>query len=114
MIIETSLDYTLNEYEIAVDLAEKEGWSISKEGAQHGQIASILERFDGKSATEVSIHAAADFGDAWSVKKFIAKGVDVNSKSATEHTPLDYAVRKMTCNTPQAKAAIKEIVDLLR
>jgi ankyrin repeat protein len=113
-IIETPLDYTLNAYENAVDLAKEEGISLSKEGAQHGQIASMLERFGGKRAIEVSIHAAADFGDVWSVKKFIAKGIDVNSKSVTEHTPLDYALKEKSWNTPKEKAARKETADLLR
>ena len=54
------------------------------------KIAELLRKHGGKRGAEVSIHIAAELGNAEAVKQHLAAGADVNTKFK-EMTPLQYA-----------------------
>ena len=60
------------------------------------------------------LHAAAVEGYKEIAELLIAKGADVNAKDDDGATPLDLAARESPRNSPEVKAAKKEIADLLR
>ena len=57
---------------------------------------------------------AASWGDEEIAELLIAKGADVNAKDEDGTTPLDWAIFGYNVVEGEAKAAQKEIADLLR
>ena len=84
----------------------------------------LLHKHGGKSAAQDSIHIAAKLGNIEAVKKHLDAGADVNAKRVgSKLTPLDFTKElaasptmrymKLPEDTPEIKAAKKEIADLL-
>ena len=60
------------------------------------------------------LHRATGEGHMEIVELLIVKGADVNSKNKDDKTPLDWAEEVDEFDSPELKAARKEIADLLR
>ena len=84
----------------------------------------LLQKHEGKSAAQDSIHIAVQLGNFEAVKKHLDAGADVNAKRVGgKLTPLDFTKElaasptmrymKLPEDTPEIKAAKKEIADLL-
>jgi ankyrin repeat protein len=83
-------------------------WAIKR-----GKIetADIIRKNGGKYS---KIRFAARGGDIKAVKEFLAAGADLNTKDKRGDTPLDIAELLFEWESPEVKAAKKEIADLLR
>jgi len=96
-------------------------WAVKLEKTE---TIKLLHKHGGKSAAQDFIHIAVQLGNIEAVKKHLDVGKDVNSKGyALDNTPLDYTTKergvfaslsKLPDDTPEVKAAKKEIADLLR
>ena len=74
--------------------------------------ANVNAKFDGDGSTP--LHLSAWRGHFETAELLIAAGSQVNAQMEDGDTPLDLAERKSRRDTPQVKAAKKEIVALLR
>jgi len=82
------------------------------------EIADLLRKHGGKTGEELkaeeSIHDAAGYGNIEAVQQHLDAGADVNAKTESGRTPLDWAEKVYTPDSPEVKAAKKEIAALLR
>jgi ankyrin repeat protein len=62
----------------------------------------------------IPLHYAAQKGHKEIAELLISKGADVNAKNKNGHTPLDTTQETYSFDSPEVKAARKEITDLLR
>jgi ankyrin repeat protein len=83
-------------------------WAIKR---GKNETAALLRKHGGKYS---KIRFAARGGDIKAVKEFLAAGADVNTKDKRGDTPLDIAELLFEWESPEVKAAKKEMADLLR
>ena len=98
------------------------GPSVSiNEAARDGNIEAVKQHLD--TGTDVNakgelgetpLHFSAQNGHKEIVEMLIAKDADVNAKEENGETPLDWAIFGYNVVEGEAKAAQKEIADLLR
>ena len=91
------------------------------DAAEDGNVEAVKQRL--AAGTDVNaknndgrtpLHFAAMQGHKELAELLITKGADVNVKNAFGRTPLDYSEEVEDWYSPKAKAAKKEIADLLR
>ena len=103
-----------------VNTKDKYGWTPLRYAANgHKEIVRLLiaKGADVNAKTQsgwTSLHGAAIDGHKEVAELLIAAGTDVNAKNNNGETPLDWAEDVDEDDSPEDKAAKKEIADLLR
>ena len=91
------------------------------EAAEKGNIEAVKQHLDAGADVNTKdrggstpLHLAAWKGHFETAELLITADADVNAKMADGDTPLDLAERESRRDSPQVKAAKKELADLLR
>jgi len=96
--------------EVSIHVAAQKG---AKEDVKHHLDSGV--NVNAKDEIGGALHYAAWFGgNTETVVLLIAAGADVNAKNIEGITPLDFAEKVEDWQSPETKAAKKEIADLLR
>ena len=107
---------------VDVNVKDRFGFTPLREAAWYGhkEIAELLldkgADVDAKDNNGgwIPLHYAAQKGHKEIAELLISKGADVNAKNKNGHTPLDTTQETYSFDSPEVKAAKKEITDLLR